>query len=152
MAVLQVTTFAAFIYGMTPLIPDRMPETCVLVACLLTLPLLHYRYVSCPRTSPQQLLLLALPLLLHALTSVLPVVLSEVLLAQLVMDLFHAFCSIFGAASNGILMQCPDMPVKGCMNPISEKQSNEYSTSHTSTCSAQVPCTAAACRGTCLPV
>lgn len=42
-AVLQLTTFAVFIYGMTPLIPDKMPETCVLVACLLALPLLHYR-------------------------------------------------------------------------------------------------------------
>ena len=44
-ATLQVTTFAAFLYGMTPLIPDRMPETCVLVVCLLALPLLHYRSV-----------------------------------------------------------------------------------------------------------
>ena len=42
-AVLQLSTFAAFTLGMTPLIPDRMPETCVLVACLLALPLLHYR-------------------------------------------------------------------------------------------------------------
>ncbi|KAL3143272.1 hypothetical protein ABBQ38_002117 [Trebouxia sp. C0009 RCD-2024] len=42
-ACLQVTTFGAFLNGMTPLIPDRMPETCVLVACLLALPLLHYR-------------------------------------------------------------------------------------------------------------
>lgn len=51
-ASLQVTTFAVFIYGMTPLIPDRMPETCVLVACLLGLPLLHYRLAaSLPLTS-----------------------------------------------------------------------------------------------------
>ncbi len=42
-AVLEVATLAAFVYGITPLIPDKMPETCVLVACMLAAPLLQLR-------------------------------------------------------------------------------------------------------------
>ena len=42
-AVLQLATLAVFLYGMMPLVPDRMPETCILVACMLAAPLLHYR-------------------------------------------------------------------------------------------------------------
>jgi len=42
-AVLEVATLAAFVYGITPLIPDKMPETCVLVACILAAPLLQLR-------------------------------------------------------------------------------------------------------------
>ena len=36
-AVLEVATLAAFVYGITPLIPDKMPETCMLAAPLLQL-------------------------------------------------------------------------------------------------------------------
>ncbi|KAL0039743.1 hypothetical protein WJX77_006684 [Trebouxia sp. C0004] len=42
-AVLEVATLAAFVYGITPLIPDKMPETCILVACMLAAPLLQLR-------------------------------------------------------------------------------------------------------------
>lgn len=42
-AVLEVATLAAFLYGMMPMLPDRMPESCLLVACMLAAPLLHYR-------------------------------------------------------------------------------------------------------------
>ncbi len=42
-AVLEVATLAAFVYGITPLIPDKMPESCVLVACMLAAPLLQLR-------------------------------------------------------------------------------------------------------------
>ena len=42
-AVLEVATLTAFVYGITPLIPDKMPETCILVACMLAAPLLQLR-------------------------------------------------------------------------------------------------------------
>ncbi|KAA6418532.1 MAG: hypothetical protein FRX49_11478 [Trebouxia sp. A1-2] len=42
-AVLEVATLAAFVYGITPLIPDKMPESCILVACMLAAPLLQLR-------------------------------------------------------------------------------------------------------------
>lgn len=42
-ASLEVTTLAAFVQGMTPLIPDKMPEICALVACMLAAPFLQYR-------------------------------------------------------------------------------------------------------------
>lgn len=42
-AMLQATTLAAFLTGMAPVVPDRMPETCLLTVCLLAAMLLHYR-------------------------------------------------------------------------------------------------------------
>lgn len=47
-ASLEVTTLAAFVQGMTPLIPDKMPEICVLVACMLAAPFLQYRWGLTP--------------------------------------------------------------------------------------------------------
>ena len=40
---LQLTTLAAFLLGMAHQLPDKMPEICLLVACLLATPYLHYR-------------------------------------------------------------------------------------------------------------
>ena len=43
---LQVATLAAFVYDMLPMVPDKMPEACLLVLCLVAALLLHYRQAS----------------------------------------------------------------------------------------------------------
>ena len=45
-ASLQLATLGAFVYDMLPLVPDKMPEACLLVLCLMAVILLHYRQVS----------------------------------------------------------------------------------------------------------
>lgn len=48
---LQIATLGAFVYDMLPVVPDKMPEACLLVLCLMAALLLHYRQASCGKAS-----------------------------------------------------------------------------------------------------
>ena len=45
-AALEVATLATFLYNMLPWLPDKMPEACLLVVCLILALVLHYRFAA----------------------------------------------------------------------------------------------------------